>query len=136
MTRKSGKDKTSRRKTAASAPAPAIEATRLLGKWLRIAQGHVSFGMRCSCGIAAGGGSVQVQDFELQILDYIFGKHGTAELAMLRARAGYRPAEAGSITELLRAIAIGASDIAAEPQLALLRDLDRSVDSFGELHRR
>jgi hypothetical protein len=138
MTEKSGKSKTPRRTTAPGAPArpAAIEATRLLGKWLRVAQGHVSFGMRCSCGIATGKGSIQAQDFELQILDYLFGKHACAGLAMLRARAGYRPGEAGSITELLRAIATGSPELEAELPPALLGDLERSIDSFDELHRR
>lgn len=111
----------------------------MLGKWLRVAQGHVSFGMRCSCGLATGKDSIQVKDFELQILDYLFGKHGGRAakpgLAMLRERAGYRSGEAGSITELLRAIATGASEPDAALQLALLRDLERSIDSFDELHR-
>jgi len=138
---KSMKSKASRRKavTSTAGQPAAIEATRLLGKWLRVAQGHVSFGMRCSCGLATGKGNSQVKDFELQILDYLFGKHGSraAEpaLAMLRERAGYRTGEAGSITELLRAIATGASEPEAALQLELLRDLDRSIDSFDELHR-
>ena len=141
MMEKSVKQKALRRKTTASAAArtAAIEATRLLGKWLRVAQGHLSVGMRCSCGMAMGNGSIQAQDFESQILDYLFGKHGNpaaeSVLAMLRTRAGYRPGEAGSITELLRAIATGAPEPEAELQLALLRDLDRSIDSFEEFHR-
>ena len=141
MTEKSRKGRASHRTTAAGTAAPnaAIEATRLLGKWLRVAQGHVSFGMRCSCCMAISKGSIRAQDFELQILDYLFGKHRNpaAEpvLAMLRARAGYRPGEAGSITEFLRAIATEAPEPEAELQLALLRDLDRSIDSFDERHR-
>jgi hypothetical protein len=138
MTEKSVKSKAPRRITVSGTPAwpAAIEATRLLGKWLRVAQGHLSFGMRCSCGMATGKGSIQVQDFELQILDYLFGRHTTAGLATLRARAGYRPGEAGSITELLRAIATESPELETELQLALLGDLDRSIDSFDELHRR
>jgi len=90
--------------------------------------------------MAMSKGNIQAQDFELQILDFLFGKHGNpaAEpvLAMLRERAGYRRGEAGSITELLCAIATAAPEPEAELQLALLRDLDRSIDSFDELHRR
>jgi len=136
MTGKSGKG-TSARRTAAGTPArpAAIEAVQLLGKWLRIAQGHVSFGMGCSCGM--GLVKIQARDFELQILDYLYGKHGGAEavLALLREHAGYRSGDAGSITALLRAIATGAPEGEAEPQLALLRDLERSIDSFDEVHR-
>ena len=141
MTGRSSKDKASGRGTKAGTPArpAAIEATRLLEKWLRVAQGHVSFGTRCSCGTAVSKVHVQVHDFELQILDYLFGRHGTqtAEpvLAMLRARSGYRPGEGGSIAEFLRAIATEGPELETENQLALLRDLERSIDSFDELHR-
>jgi hypothetical protein len=117
--------------------AAAIEATRLLGKWTRIAQGHLSFGIGCSCGM--GIVNIQARDFELQILDYLYGKHSRAGaeavLALLRERAGYQAGAAGSITELLRAIATRAPGHASEPQLALLRDLERSIDSFDEVHR-
>lgn len=119
---------------------PAIEATRLLGKWTRAARGHVSLGMRCSCGFAPTAGNVQLQDFEIQILDYLFARHGGPAagpmLARLRERTGYRPGEGGSITELLRAIATEAPGDAVELQLALLSDLNRSIESFEELHRR
>ena len=135
------KSKASRRKavTSTAGQPAAIEATRLLGKWLRVAQGHVSFGMGCSCGMSMSTGNVRAQAFEWQILDYLFGKHGSPAaapvLATLRTRSGYRPGEAGSITGFLRAIATEAPDLETELQLALLRDLDRSIESFDELHR-
>ncbi|TMH56675.1 MAG: hypothetical protein E6H62_04670 [Betaproteobacteria bacterium] len=107
----------------------AVEATRLLGKWTKLAQGHVMFGSGCSCGV--GFGTLRLQDFEQQILDYLHTKHGAAALE----RAGYRQGEAGSVTALLRAIATqGAVGQPAGP-LALLADLERSIDSFDELHR-
>jgi hypothetical protein len=139
MKGKSRKRAASGRKTAKGTPAlpAAIEATRLLGKWMRVAQGHVSFGMGCSCGM--GTVNIQTQDFELQILDYLYGKHSKAGaepvLALLRVHAHYRPGEAGSITAFLRAIATQSSVLAAELQLALLRDLERGIDSFDEAHR-
>jgi len=113
----------------------ALEATRLLGRWTKLAQGHVMFGAGCSCGVGAG--SVRPQDFEQQILDYLHAKYvkagNAAIVALLRERARYRPAEAGSMTALLRAIATqGRED---GEQLALLADLARSLDSFEELHR-
>jgi len=136
MTEKRGNDKASGRSTAARQAA--IEATRLLGKWTRIAQGHLSFGIGCSCGM--GIVNIQARDFELQILDYLHDKHSRAGagavLELLRERAGYRPGVAGSITELLRAIATRAPGPEAEAQLALLRGLERSIDSFDEVHRR
>ena len=95
----------------------AVEATRLLGKWTRLAQGHVVFGAGCSCGV--GFGNLQLADFEPQILDYLKTKHGVG---------GY-----ASVSELLRAIVKEGEK--AESRSALLADLSRSLDSFDELHR-
>ena len=106
----------------------ALEATRLLGKWTKLAQGHVMFGSGCSCGVGVG---VRLQDFEQQILDYLHTKHGAAAVE----RAGYREGEAGSVTALLRAIATQGAVEQPAGQLALLADLERSIDSFDELHR-
>jgi hypothetical protein len=109
-------------------PSAAFEATRLLGRWTKLAQGHVTFGSGCSCGVGVG---VRLQDFEQQILDYLHAKHGAAAVE----RAGYREREAGSVTALLRAIATQGAAEQPAGQLALLADLGRSIDSFDELHR-
>jgi len=97
----------------------AVEATRLLGKWTKLAQGHVMFGSGCSCGV--GSGTLRLQDFEPQILDYLRAKHGDT---------GHT-----AITELLRAIATQDPGKESSARLALLADLARSLDSFDELHR-
>ena len=119
---------------ATKTPSAAIEATRLLGKWTRLAQGHVMFGSGCSCGVGTG---VRLQDFEHQILDYLHAKYSAAGdpaiVNLLRERAGYREGEAGSVTALLRAIAT--QGVRNGGHLALLTDLERSLDSFDELHR-
>jgi len=103
---------------AAKKPSAALEATRLLGRWTKLAQGHVMFGSGCSCGVGVG---VRLQDFEPQILDYLRAKHGDT---------GHT-----AITELLRAIATQDSGKESGARLALLADLARSLDSFDELHR-
>ena len=117
-----------RRAKPAGTLSTALEATRLLGKWTKLAQGHVMFGSGCSCGVGVG---VRLQDFEQQILDYLHARHGAAAVE----RAGYRQGKAGSVTALLRAIAT--QGVVEQPagQLALLADLERSIDSFDELHR-
>ena len=104
---------------AAKKPSAALEATRLLGRWTRLAQGHVMFGSGCSCGV--GSGTLRLQDFEPQILDYLRAKHGDT---------GHT-----AIKELLRAIATQDSGKESGARLALLADLARSIDSFDELHR-
>ncbi len=87
------------------------------------------FGTGCSCGVGVG---VRLQDLEQQILDYLHAKHGAAAVE----RAGYRQGEAGSVTALLRAIATQGTVERPAGQRALLDDLERSIDSFDELHRR
>lgn len=74
------------------------------------------FGAGCSCGAGVG---VRLQDFEPQILEYLKTKHGVSGFA--------------GIPELLRSIA--KHDDGRGEQLALLADLERSIDSFDELHR-
>jgi hypothetical protein len=97
----------------------ALEATRLLGRWTKLAQGHVMFGSGCSCGV--GFGNLRLQDFEQQILEFLHGRHGDSGHA--------------TVTELLRAIATQDSGKDSSARLALLADLARSLDSFEELHR-
>jgi hypothetical protein len=93
----------------------AVEATRLLGKWTKLSRGHVMFGAGCSCGLGVGLG---LADFEPQILDYLRTKHGIGEFP--------------GVPDLLRSIV---KDGEKSGQSALLADLERSLDSFDELHR-
>ena len=93
-----------------------VEATRLLGKWTKLAQGHVMFGAGCSCGV--GFTNLRLADFEPQILDYLKTKHGIAGFA--------------GVTDLLRSIATKGE--APGKPLELLADLERSLESFEELH--
>jgi len=100
---------------------PRVEAMRLLGKWTTLAQGHIVFGgAGCSCGVPAPG--LGVQDLEEQILDYLRGKYAAAK----------SPA---SVAALLRAIAAQPAGGGAGESLALLTDLERTLESFDELHR-
>jgi hypothetical protein len=99
---------------------PRVEAMRLLGKWTTLAQGHVLFGgAGCSCGVAAPG--VSVQDLEDQILEYLRGKYPVVGKPV-------------NVAALLRAIA--AQPAGEAESLALLADLERTLESFEELHRR
>ena len=94
----------------------AVKATLLLGRWTRLAQGHLPFGAGCSCG--AGFVSVRVADYERDILDYLRAKHPVA-------------AQVDSLGELLRTLALPS----APQQPELLTDLERSLASFERLHR-
>src|SRR5262249_40244004 len=97
-----------------------IEALQLLGKWTSLAQGHVLVGGNCSCGLA--GGSLQIADFEQQILDYLDGK-------------GHKRGSSRSLDALLRAIASQPADTDSGRWLSLLDDLQRTLESFDEQHR-
>jgi len=121
-----------------SSSAAPIQAMQLLGRWTRMAQGQIGYGGGCSC--CVGFDNVQVKDMEQHILDYLDSKYRTegaqALCTLLAQRAGYRQAESGSITELLRAIAMQADrSVPAEQQLSMLADLGRSIDSLDEMMR-
>jgi len=73
-------------------------------------------GGNCSCGLGAG--SLRIEEFEQQILDYLDGRHALPER--------------GSLGELLRSIA---KDAESARWLALLDDLKRTLESFEEAHR-
>ena len=104
-----------------------IEAAQLLGKWTSLAQGHVLMGGNCSCGLGAG--SLRIEEFEQQILDYLDGKHA------LRGLAGYERGKSGSLSALLRAVAKDAAQAQSAQWLSLLDDLNRTLQSFEEVHR-
>jgi hypothetical protein len=92
-----------------------LHATTLLGRWTRLAQGHLPLGVGCSCGAPAV--NIRVADLERDVLDYLYSKHPRAP-------------KAASLPELLRQFAQGG----VEP-FTLLTDLERSLDSFENLHR-
>lgn len=81
-------------------------------------------GGNCSCGVA--GGSLRIEEFEEQILDYLGSKHALPE------RVGYERGKSGSLSALLRSIT-------TEPEsakwLPVLDDLKRTLESFEEVHR-
>jgi hypothetical protein len=97
-------------------PDPRTKAIELLGRWTRLAQGHLPLGGGCSCGVPAP--SIRVIDLERDVLDYLALRHTSAR-------------RIGSIAELLRAIA--SSERVDGP--AVLTDLEQSLESFENLHR-
>jgi hypothetical protein len=96
-------------------PDASLLAVRLLGRWTRLAREHVVLGAGCACGVAFG--ALKLGDFEEQLLDYLRSRHGGLP--------------GGSIAGLLQGIAKSGGGEAR----TLLEDLERSLDSFDELHR-
>lgn len=107
------------RREATAATSPAVEAIRLLGRWNQLASGHVVLAYGCSCGTDVG--ALPVKSFERDILDYLCSRHGDQPF--------------GTISEMLISIARQRDEALADGQLALLADLERSIQSFDELHR-
>jgi hypothetical protein len=117
-------------------PAPPIKAMGLLGRWSRMALGHIAFGGGCNC--CGEFGNLQVADMEQHILDYLDTKYRAAGVdgvgQLLAERAGYRSGAAGSIPDLLKAVAAQADiPLTQEQQASLLADLERSIDSLDEM---
>ena len=135
----SGKASAKRPPSRKGGTAPPILAMQLLGRWTRVAQGHIGFGGGCACS-GAEFCNLQARDMEQHILDYIHAKYraaGASDICeLLAASAGYKQAESGSIAELLRALATGAGASIPEAQQAeVLADLGRSIESLDEALR-
>lgn len=114
-----------------------VEAAQLLGKWTSLAQGHVLMGGNCSCGLGAG--SLRIDEFEQQILDYLESKLAASGNAVVRQalyeRAGYDRGKSGSLSALLRSIAKDVAQADSAQWVSLLDDLNRTLQSFEEAHR-
>lgn len=106
-----------------SSDEPALLAMQLLGRWGRVAQGHVMLGSGCVCG--ADFGAVAVGEFEQDILDFLHGRHPVL--------AEFAPG--GNIAGVLRKIAQPGTGLGAAAAAAVLADLNRSIDSFEQAHR-
>jgi hypothetical protein len=111
--RKPRASSTASKSKKASAPDPRVRAATLLGRWTRLAQGHLPLGAGCSCGAAA---SVPVANFEQDLLDYLGQRFPAAS-------------QAASVRDLLS----GAARSPLPPEL--LEGLERSIESFENVHR-
>jgi hypothetical protein len=120
------------RRDAASA-AVAVRALQLLGRWGRVARGHIALGAGCGCGFGGMIG-VTVADFEPEVLDFLHERFARGEpaIADLFASIGFRDGAGGSIEALLGALA--RSGIASKVAAPLLDQLETSIGSFEAVH--
>ncbi|NYE24828.1 hypothetical protein [Pigmentiphaga litoralis] len=109
-----------------------VQAIAAAGRWTRLVQGHIPLaGLSCMC--SAGFEGISVADFEQDVLDYLFAKHGAdPALAVLFAQAGCSAEGGGSVLTLLQTIAQARQH--APGASRLLTDLDSSLRSFEESH--
>jgi hypothetical protein len=120
----------------------AVRAGRLSALWSALAMQHVALGSACACG--TGGVSLRLDDFELDIVDYLEDagtRSGIAEVQAFfaeRHEAG-RPMQFGRaaarsrpLVDLLERMAEGR--LAAAVALWLLPRLERTLNSFAEQH--
>lgn len=117
----------------------ALQAGRLWDLWCALALRHVALGGACACG--AGGISLRLEDFELDIVDYLHDGGERCEqpevAAWFRARpAPVQGAQGMQDVQPLRHLldALGADSAPqAVAQWALAR-LERTLRSFAEVH--
>ncbi|MSQ53632.1 MAG: hypothetical protein EXR28_17345 [Betaproteobacteria bacterium] len=131
-----GLSKAMKSSRVAEPPDAPLKALSLLGRWGRVALGHVAFGGGCSC--AGGMGPIHMSEMEMHVMDYLAAKYSdnSAIQSLLIERGGYKPNEAGSIGEVLNAIATRAAGaVKPEDQIAMLADLERSIESLDEITR-
>lgn len=111
----------------------AEQAERLLELWSALALRHVALGGACACG--AGGVSLRLEDFELDIVDYLQDageRHDDAAVAAwFRARQAEAPTSQ-PLRDLLDAVLAGT--VPAPAAAFLLPRLERTLRSFAELH--
>jgi hypothetical protein len=122
--------------TAVTDDAPFVAlAGELLDLWCALALRHVALGGACGCG--AGGVSLRLEDFELDIVDYLQDageRHDDAEIAgWFRARQGLDLGKQ-PLRDLLDAVLAGQVPAAATGWL--LPRLERTLRSLHELHGR
>jgi hypothetical protein len=111
----------------------ARHADALLSLWSELAIRHVALGASCGCG--AGGISVRLEDFELDIAGYLEDAGLRSEDA--EVAAFFRAIEqAEPRDEPLRALLADVRDEQVAPAVAqwLLPRVERTLRSFAELH--
>jgi hypothetical protein len=108
-------------------------ASRLSRLWSELAMRHVALGSSCGCG--AGGVSLQLVDFELDIVDYLEDqglRSGVSEVEeFFRARP---TSEATGLPLQTLLEELERDEFPAEASEWLLARLERTLNSFAELH--
>lgn len=124
---------------AVEGPVQADSARQLLEVWQRLARQHVALGgAGCACGV--GGVSLQLGDFEQDIVDFLFEhfeRQGRADVVgFVRAHAARAGDALWSLPRLLTALGGEGGPPPAPPAICepLLARLGKTLNSFAKLH--
>lgn len=116
-----------------SAVAADPRANRLAQLWSRLAAQHVTLGAGCGC--MTGGVSVSLEDFELDIVDYLWAESerlGVTAVEGFLLAPGPINEQAKPVMRLLTRLEDGEADEAVADWL--LTRLTRTLESFARLH--
>lgn len=108
-------------------------AERLAHLWSRLSAQHVTLGAGCGCMV--GGVSVSLEDFELDIVDYLWAdseRMGEAAVVAFLLAPGPIDQQIKPVATLLDRLEAGEAEEAVADWL--LTRLARTLDSFAKLH--
>lgn len=108
-------------------------AERLANLWSRLSAQHVTLGAGCGCMV--GGVSVSLEDFELDIADYLWAEGerlGETVVVAFLLQPGPIDQQQKPVMNLLTRLEEGEADEAVADWL--LSRLARTLDSFARLH--
>jgi hypothetical protein len=108
-------------------------AERLANLWSRLSAQHVTLGAGCGCMV--GGVSVSLEDFELDIADYLWAegeRQGQTEVVAWLLQPGPIEQQVKPVMTLLTRLEEGQADELVADWL--LTRLARTLDSFAKLH--
>jgi hypothetical protein len=108
-------------------------AERLANLWSRLSAQHVTLGAGCGC--MTGGVSVSLEDFELDIADYLWAEGerlGQDDVVAFLLQPGPIDQQVKAVATLLARLEDGEAPEAVADWL--LSRLARTLDSFARLH--
>lgn len=122
--------------SAAVADDMAAKAAQLLGLWSSLAGRHVALGGACACG--TGGVSLRLEDFELDIVDYLHDAASRSDepvVAQWGQQALREVSESGEARRLAD-LMVDLQRPRTPPEVAtwLLPRLERTLRSYAEQH--
>ena len=110
-----------------------LRAERLAHLWSRLSAQHVTLGAGCGCMV--GGVSVSLEDFELDIADYLWAEGdrlGQGDVVAFLLQPGAIDQQVKPVATLLARLEEGEAHEAVADWL--LSRLARTLDSFAKLH--